>query len=103
VKPRIFTSAKESPTVSREVMRRGEEFLAEARSDQKIRALEAKYLVQSSDGQSYYLVDLNGTGRCDCADFFFSSEHQPGYQCKHIRLAMEFRDSAEQGKLAVTR
>ena len=56
-KPHVFISAKESAEVSQEVMRRGREFLA-TMDDQQILALDGKYLVRSSNGQTYYLVDL---------------------------------------------
>jgi hypothetical protein len=85
---KVFTSKKESPTVSREVMRRGEEFLT-ARSDQKIRALEGKYLVESSDGESYYLVDITRPAKCDCLNYLFHREID-GYKCKHILTVEEY-------------
>jgi len=83
-KPHVFISAKESAEVSQEVMRRGREFLA-TMDDQQILALDGKYLVRSSNGQTYYLVDLNAS-RCDCPDYFYRQQ-----ECKHQRAAKEFR------------
>lgn len=66
-------------------------------------------LVESDDGQSQYLVDLEsfwGNGQCDCRDFmcrkqpFLSKpvsqggmrttdEHDDSLRCKHIRFARQ--------------
>lgn len=53
-----------------------------------------KFLVRSSNGETYYLVDVH-KGTCDCPDYV----HRAGdsrYQCKHLRAAISSKTRRKQ-------